>query len=132
MTVQRSADGKPLIYACAGCSAVARLSYDLAKELDQLGIAEMSCLAGLGAGKRAFTRMLEGRSAWIIDGCPIECGLGVFERNGHTVGRHIRLHELGFKKYQELDQDFDMNRLVQRVLQHTDAVGFQSQAEQTR
>jgi uncharacterized metal-binding protein len=112
---------KPLVYACAGCSHVARLSYDLARELDRRAIAEMSCLAGLGAGKPAFVKMLRGRPAWVIDGCPIECGLGVFTRNEHTVNRHIRLHDLGFKKNQPRNDYFDMDVLVTHVLDLTDA-----------
>lgn len=111
----RDAAGKPLVYACAGCSPVARLAYDLAQELDRCGVAEMSCLAGLGALKPSFVKVLEGREAWVIDGCPIECALGVFTRNGHAAGRHIRLHKLGFKKYQ-VSADLDMDALVNRVL----------------
>lgn len=122
MSPQHPPSPKPLVYACAGCSQVARLAYDLAKDLDRRGLAEMSCLAGLGAGKRAFTRMLDGRSAWVIDGCPIECGLGVFERNKHAVGRHIRLFDLGYKKNQALIQGYDMDELIQYVLSAPDNI----------
>ncbi|TJY56211.1 zinc-binding protein [Sinimarinibacterium sp. CAU 1509] len=106
---------KPLVFACAGCSHVARLSYDLARELDRRGIAEMSCLAGLGALKPAFVKEVARRTTWVIDGCPIECGAGVFARNGHAIGRHIKLHELGFRKYGEIAQDFDMGGLIRRL-----------------
>jgi uncharacterized metal-binding protein len=107
---------KPILFACAGCSFAGRLAYDLAQELDRRGVAEMSCLAGVAAEKRAFLSKLQGREVWIIDGCPIECSQGVFDRVGHRVHRHIRLHDLGFKKLAAPPEGIDMNALVARVL----------------
>jgi len=52
---------KPIAFACAGCSFAAKLSWELAKELDRRGIAEMSCLAGVGARKKPFLSMLRDR-----------------------------------------------------------------------
>jgi len=109
-------DRKPLVFACAGCSFAARLSWDLAKELDRRGLAEMSCLAGVAAGKRVFLRQLRGREVWVIDGCPIECGLGVFGLSGLPVDQHIRLAEMGFTKHTEPEGGVDMDALVDRVI----------------
>ena len=38
----------PLVYACSGCSNVAQLANTLAVRLDRSGVAEMSCIAGVG------------------------------------------------------------------------------------
>ncbi|HAQ85985.1 MAG TPA: zinc-binding protein, partial [Pseudomonas sp.] len=38
----------PLVYACSGCSNVAQLANTLAVRLDRAGLAEMSCIAGVG------------------------------------------------------------------------------------
>jgi len=89
---------KPLVFACAGCSDVGRLAYDVARELDRRGTAEMSCLAGVAARKPAFLRKLRGRHIWLVDGCPIECALATFVNPGHTIARHIRLADYGFKE----------------------------------
>jgi uncharacterized metal-binding protein len=110
----------PLLYACSGCSEAGRLAYDLAQELDQRGIAEMSCLAGVGAGKKHFLKQLGGREVWVIDGCPIECGLGVFKQVRRSADIHIRLHELGARKKSVTSQKLDAERLVRRALEQVE------------
>ena len=49
----------PLVYSCSGCSNLAQLANDLALRLDRDGLAEMSCIAGVGGDVPA----LVGRSA---------------------------------------------------------------------
>ena len=107
----------PLVFACSGCSLAGRLAYDLAQELDRRGIAEMSCLAGVGAGKPHFLKQLQGREVWIIDGCPIECSLGIFDRAPRQADVHIRLHDLGVKKNSGAPPGLDMERLLDAALQ---------------
>jgi uncharacterized metal-binding protein len=102
----------PLVFACSGCSLAGRLAYDLAQEFDRRGMAEMSCLAGVGAGKSHFLKELRGREVWIIDGCAIECSLGVFKHVRGTADVHIRLHELGVKKRSEAPRGWDIERLL--------------------
>jgi uncharacterized metal-binding protein len=97
------ADRKPLVYACAGCSFAGRLAYEVALELDARGTAEMSCLAGVAAKHPHFLRQLEGREAWIIDGCAIGCAQGVFAQVGRPAERQIRLDELGIRKHRPPD-----------------------------
>jgi uncharacterized metal-binding protein len=111
-------DSIPLVYACAGCSPAGRLAYDLAQELDRRGIAEMSCLAGVGAARPHFLKQLDGREVWIIDGCPIECSLGVFGQVPRQVNIHIRLHDLGVRKKTGAPPQMDMDRLVKAALEH--------------
>src|SRR5262245_20307532 len=88
----------PLVYACAGCSYAGQVAYDLAQELSRRQAAEMSCLAGLAAELPVFLRVLQGRQAWVIDGCPLECAKCVFDKLGMTIHRHIRLREYGVPK----------------------------------
>ena len=66
MSVERR---KPVVFACAGCSAAGRLAYDLALELDRRQTVEMSCLAGFAAQLNPFTWLIEVRPVWVIDGC---------------------------------------------------------------
>lgn len=107
---------KPIVLACAGCSFAGHLAYDLASELDRRGIAEMSCLAGVAAEKPSFLRKIEGREVWLIDGCPIECGLGVFARIGKYIDRHVRLHDFGIKKERPPEEGVNMDVLIQTAL----------------
>jgi uncharacterized metal-binding protein len=65
---------KPLVYACSGCSKVAQLANDLAVVLDREGIAEMSCIAGVGGQVKQLVRIAKsGRDILAIDGCPLNC-----------------------------------------------------------
>lgn len=107
----------PIVLACAGCSPVAKLSWELAKEMDRRGMVEMSCLAGFGAQKPAFLRKLLGREVWVIDGCPVHCGQGIFDLIAASFHKHIRLAELGFKKFAQSDEPIDMDALIDRVMQ---------------
>lgn len=111
MTVKR----KPVVFACAGCSSVAKLSWEVAKELDRRGVAEMSCLAGVGAQKRRFLRLLEGRPIWVVDGCPIACGLGIMGLVNRKVDWHIRLDTWGCAKHDDYAHS-DIHELVDRLL----------------
>ena len=88
----------PLVYACAGCSHAGRVAYDVAQELSRREAAEMSCLAGVAAELPVFLRVLDGREVWVIDGCPLECARGVYNKLGRPIDRHIRLREHGVAK----------------------------------
>ncbi|MCC6145442.1 MAG: putative zinc-binding protein [Candidatus Hydrogenedentes bacterium] len=107
---------KPILFACAGSSDAGRAAYDLAQELTRRGVAEMSCLAGVAAEKAAFLRKLEEREVWLIDGCPVHCGAGVFERIGRKRDRHIRLLEYGIKKGRTPAEGIDIHHLADEVL----------------
>lgn len=111
----------PLVYACSGCSLAGRLAYDLALELERRGIAEMSCLVGVGASKPHFLRQLRKREVWVIDGCPIECGLGVFEQIRHLVDVHIRLHDFGVRKTSGAPNGLDVDRMIDAALEQVSA-----------
>jgi uncharacterized metal-binding protein len=76
----------------------------------------MSCLAGLACEKKLFLKKIEGREVWIIDGCPIECALGVMDRIRRRADVHIRLHDLGFRKTTPPPEGVDMDRLVEQAL----------------
>lgn len=106
----------PILFACSGCSNAGQLANQVALELDRRGIAKMSCLAGVGAAKQHFLRQLAGREVWIIDGCPIECSLGVFGQVRERVDVHIRLHALGVRKNEALPVGVEFDRLMQAVL----------------
>ena len=108
---------KPVVFACAGCSYAGQIAYRLALELDRRGVAEMSCLAGLGAEKPTFMKLAGKCPVWIIDGCPIECGAGIAQKVKRPAMLHIRLHDFGIKKKLTLPDSVDYEALVDRVLE---------------
>jgi uncharacterized metal-binding protein len=93
-----------LIYSCSGSSNVAQLANYLAVRFDRLGIAEMSCIAGVGGDVRALVKKATaGRPVLAIDGCPLSCCEVVLAAKGVEPVRTIRLHEMGLKKRQHID-----------------------------
>lgn len=92
------ANDLPIVFACSGCSHAGKLANELAVELNQRSVAQMSCLAGIGAGKWHFLKQLADRTVWVIDGCPLECGLGVFDQIHEHIDVHVRLHDLASER----------------------------------
>ena len=108
----------PIVFACSGCSNAGQLANRLALEFDRRGLAEMSCLAGIAAGKTHFLKKLQAREVWIIDGCPLECAVGVFDQILQHVDVEIRLHELGVRKQDPELEDDAFGHFVEQVIAH--------------
>ena len=68
----------PLVYSCSGCSTAAQMANHVALRLDRRGVAEMSCIAGVGGNVRPLVRLATGRTIIAMDGCalamPDQCG----------------------------------------------------------
>ncbi|MGV1049425.1 MAG: putative zinc-binding protein [Solirubrobacterales bacterium] len=108
-----------LVYSCSGSSNVAQLANYIAVRLDRLGIAEMSCIAGVGGDVRALVKKVTaGRPVLAIDGCPLTCCEHVLGAKGVEPLRLIRLHDLGLRKRQHADFGAEERELVfRRVLE---------------
>jgi len=121
MSMSHANEKTPIVFACSGCSNTGQLANQVALELDRRGMAEMSCLAGIGAGKRHFLKQLAHREVWIVDGCPIECSLGVFDQVNEGVDVHIRLRPIGVRKNETLPADTEFDRLMAALLDQVKA-----------
>jgi uncharacterized metal-binding protein len=98
--------GKPLIYACSGCSSAAQLANHLALRMDRAARAEMSCIVGLGGDVAPLVRTAKsGRPIVMLDGCPLHCGLHTLARHGLTPDLHWDLWRFGVRKEKHVDFD---------------------------
>ncbi|MFB6305020.1 MAG: putative zinc-binding protein [Haloferacaceae archaeon] len=98
----------PLVYACSGCSSAAQMANDLAVRLDREGLAEMSCIAGVGGDVDPLVdTATSGRPTLVVDGCPLECARQSLERHDVTPDRHVTLAERGVPKEYHADYDDD-------------------------
>lgn len=89
----------PLVYSCSGCSNVAQLANTLAVRLDRTGLAEMSCIAGVGGHVSSLVnKASSGRPILAIDGCPLQCVKGCLGQHGVKATEHLVLSSLGLKK----------------------------------
>ncbi|MBS0469163.1 MAG: putative zinc-binding protein [Proteobacteria bacterium] len=97
---------QPLVYSCSGCSSAAQLANHVAVQMDRRGLAEMSCIAGVGGDVPKLVKLARsGRPIVALDGCPLVCVKSSLARHGIAPARHYQLHEYGVKKRNH--QDFD-------------------------
>jgi len=91
----------PCVLACSGCSHAGELSDRTARRLDQLGLAKMSCLAGIGGRVKSIMNTVQkARELLMIDGCPLACGANSLKLAGITEFKHLQLHDLGIRKHE--------------------------------
>lgn len=108
----------PLVYACSGCSSAAQLANHLALQLDRCGVAEMSCIAGVGGDVPHLLKIARsGRPIIALDGCPLVCVKSSLARHGLVADRHYQLQRYGVKKRQHEDFDGAQAILVLRRVQ---------------
>lgn len=95
----------PLIYSCSGCSSAAQLANHLAIRMDREGVAEMSCIAGVGGDVPSLVRVAKsGRPIVAIDGCHLECAKNCLKKHGVSPELHFVLADFEVKK--TFHQDF--------------------------
>ena len=108
-------DPRPLVYSCSGCSSAAQLANHVAVRLDRSGVAEMSCIAGVGGDVASLVKTAHsGRPIIALDGCALVCVKSSLERHGITATRHYQLQQYGVRKRQH--EDFDPAQ-AQQVLE---------------
>lgn len=115
---------RPLIYACSGCSSAAQMANDLALRLDREGVAEMSCIAGVGGDVAPLVRVARsGRPVIAIDGCPLRCAAACLARHGVTPAHPVVLSQHGVKKRKGHDFDpAEAAALLDRLRPEVEAV----------
>jgi uncharacterized metal-binding protein len=88
-----------VVYACSGCSDTGELADRIARRLAHEGVAQMSCLAGIGGQVKCLVARAEtAKRILVIDGCPLACARHTFERAGFSNIEHLKLHVIGFRK----------------------------------
>ena len=102
MSTVSSTDSAPppvVVLACSGCSAAGELADHTARRLQHLGVARMSCIAGVGGRIPSITATVRNAPGILmIDGCPLECGANVLRNAGFTNFKRLKLHELSVRK----------------------------------
>ena len=113
-----SGANRPLVYSCSGCSSAAQLANQVALRLDRSGVAEMSCIAGVGGDVPHLLKIAHsGRPIVALDGCPLVCVHSTLARHGVMAKRHYQLQQYGVKKRQH--EDFDPEQaatVLQQIL----------------
>ena len=109
----------PLVYSCSGCSSAAQLANHVALQLDRRGVAEMSCIAGVGGQVPHLLKIARsGRPILALDGCPLVCVKSSLACQGITPARHYQLQQYGVKKRTHQDFDPDQAAMVLTRVEH--------------
>lgn len=102
----------PLVYSCSGCSSAAQMTNSLAVALDRLGMAEMSCIAGVGGDVKPLVRLAKsGRPIVALDGCALACVRSCLARHGLAPTIYHMLKDHGVRK--KFHSDFDSEEMEQ-------------------
>lgn len=104
---------KPIVYACAGCSNVARIAHDVALTLDCDGLAEMSCVSGV-IGNIAPIKALatSGRKIIAIDGCSLSCTKACLNACKIEPDHYFTITDLGIEKRDKWKDSLTDNSLA--------------------
>ena len=90
---------KILLFSCSGAANVAEIADHVARQLTAEGYGQMFCLAGLGAGiPNMIQTAREADLNFILDGCPLDCARLIFEKQGLTNVKVIRVTDHGIAK----------------------------------
>lgn len=96
----------PIVYSCSGCSSVAQMANHVALQLDRRGVAEMSCIAGVGGDVPHLVKIARsGRPIIALDGCALSCTKSTLARHGVSPDRYHQFNEYGIKKHYHADFD---------------------------
>jgi uncharacterized metal-binding protein len=82
------------------------MANELAVTLDREGIAEMSCIAGVGGDVGPLVQTAtSGRDIVAIDGCPLQCTRQSLDQHDVTPTEHYDLSQRGVAKEYHTDYD---------------------------
>lgn len=105
----------PLVYSCSGCSSAAQMANRMALWLDRAGVAEMSCIAGVGGGVTGLVRTAQsGRPILALDGCVLHCVRACLDRAGVAPDVHLTLSDHGVRKRRHADFAMEQAEAVYR------------------
>ena len=88
-----------VVYACSGCSDAGEIADHIARQITRAGVAQMSCLAGIGG--RVKSLLLKAEKAeriLVIDGCPLNCAAHTLRLEDFQKFDHLELHKIGIRK----------------------------------
>ena len=104
----------PLVYSCSGCSSAAQMANHVALQLDRRGVAQMSCIAGVGGDVPHLLKIAKsGRPIIALDGCVLACTKSTLARHGIAPLHYHQFNDYGVKK--RYHADFDAQQAEQVI-----------------
>lgn len=93
------------------------MSNYIAVALDRSGVAQMSCIAGVGGDVPSLLTVAKSAATIVtLDGCPLKCTQKCLARHNLKAEKSIVLSEYGVKKKYKSDFDLtDANRILGEI-----------------
>jgi len=92
------------VVSCSGGSNVGQVANLLAVKMNQQGLANMTCLAALGAHLPDYIEKVKDTNLVVLDGCPVACARKVVEHIGLRDYTYFVVSEMGVEKAKRFDQ----------------------------
>jgi len=119
---------KPIVYSCSGCSNLAQMAHNISLNLDDDGLAEMSCIAGVvGKVPPIMALANSGRPIIVIDGCDLSCTKSCLDVSNLHVDYYYQISDLGFKKRSKCDDSLIENAIAIKSIYnqlYKEGIGF--------
>lgn len=109
--------GKPIVYACSGCSNLAQMAHNISLNLDGDGIAEMSCVSGVVGNVGPIAELAKsGRPIIAIDGCELGCTKSCLDASGLKTNHYFTISDLGFEKRSKWKDSLTENTIAMKTI----------------
>lgn len=92
------------VVSCSGGSNVGQVANLMAIKMTQQGLANMTCLAALGAHLPDYIEKVKDSNLVVLDGCPVACARQVVEHIGLRDYQYFVVTEMGVEKVKRFDQ----------------------------
>ena len=95
----------PIVYACSGGSNAGQMTTEAAVQLDEMGIARMGCLAGLGGHISGLIDAAKsGAPLLVLDGCSVACAKKTVDHLELRDYAYVEVTALGIEKNHNIRQ----------------------------
>ncbi|MBL0337499.1 MAG: putative zinc-binding protein [Chitinophagaceae bacterium] len=124
----KTVSGKlPVVYSCSGCSGAAQMANYLAVQLNKNGIAQMSCIAGIGSHNKPIVEMaMKSKMVIAIDGCKLACARNCLEQHAVSPALHVLLTDWELPQKQAIHFDKqEADRMladIEKLIAETNAI----------
>jgi len=125
---QKQEKDKPIVYACHGCCNLAQMAHNVSLNLDDDGIAEMSCVTGIVAKVTPIMDLAySGRPIIVIDGCSLSCTKLCLAMADLQPDFYYKISDLEFERRSECDDSLLENSIAIKSIYaqlYKEGIGF--------
>ena len=95
-----------LIFPCSGGSNVGQIANQAGVKLNQNGMGNFFCLAGIGGHVSGMIESTKaGKRLVVIDGCAVACAKKTLEHTGFNIDEYVQVTDLGIEKNHNFNLD---------------------------